>query len=139
MTTPTAATETAADTAADAPAEAAPVIKQAAVSATASKDAQAAKLAAIAEAGKFRSTGRALTGGAWVSGWCGPDEGCRDGKLDATGKPRQRCLGIGENGVKVTPRYLFCACICHRTNPAAVPVPTDETDETDVADGRSGE
>lgn len=112
-------------------AEAVPVIKQSAVSATAAKDAQAAKLAAIAEAGKFRSTGRNLTGGAWVSGWCGSGEVCRDGKDDPnSGSPRYRCLGIGENGTKVTPRYLFCACDCHRTNPMAVPVPgvQDATD-----------
>lgn len=105
---------------------AAPVIKQAAVSATAAKDAQAAKLAAIAEAGKFRSTAGTLTGGAWVSGWCGSGDTCRDGKIAAGADgPRHRCLGVGENGAKVTPRYLFCACSCHRTNPAAVPVPTD--------------
>lgn len=115
-----------------------PVIKQAAVSATAAKDAQAAKLAAIAEAGKFRSTAGTLTGGAWVSGWCGPGDTCRDGKIGAGADgPQYRCLGVGENGAKVTPRYLFCACSCHRTNPAAVPVPTDSL--TDSPAGATGE
>lgn len=111
------------------PLEAAPIIKQAAVSPTSKHDAQAAKLAVIAEAGKFRSTKGPLSGGAWVSGWCGAGESCRDGKVDPnSAKPRHRCLGVGENGAKVTPRYLFCACACHRTNPAAVPVPSDESD-----------
>lgn len=135
MTTTQPATQPTA-TDADPVAEPTPVIKKTAVSATAAKDAQAAKLAAIAEAGKFRATGRSLTGGAWVSGWCGAGEKCSDGKADpTTGEPRNRCLGIGENGAKITPRYLFCSCTCHRTNPNAVPVPSDPAE----AEERAGE
>lgn len=109
------------------PEDAAPVIKQSAVpTGKAAVDAQAAKLAALAESGRFRSTGRNTHGGDWYSGWCGPTS-CRDGKTDpASGDaPRYRCLGLGENGAKITPRYIFCACTCHRTNPLAVPVPED--------------
>jgi hypothetical protein len=113
--------------------EAAPIIKQAAVSASSkAADAQAAKLAALAESGRFRSSSRGLTRGDWYSGWCSPGP-CRDGKI-APGavEPQNRCLGLGENGAKITPRYLFCACTCHRTNPSAVPVPA-EFDGTSTA------
>lgn len=111
----------------------APVIKRSAV--PSGKDAakvQADKLAAIASSGRFRSTGRSATGSDWYSGWCSPTK-CRDGMADLTDTPRYRCLGVGENGVKVTPRYLFCACTCHRTNPQAVPVPDDLEEFNDAA------
>lgn len=56
----------------------------------------------------------------WFSGFCGPGP-CRDEKtLDANGNPRHYCRGETENGYKVEPRYLFCACVCHRENPNAV-------------------
>ena len=118
--------------------EAAPIIKQAAVSASSkAADAQAAKLAALAESGRFRSSGRGITRGDWYSGWCSPGP-CRDGKPTAGSvEPQHRCLGLGENGAKITPRYLFCACTCHRTNPSAVPV-RPEFDGTSIASGDDG-
>lgn len=133
MTTTALAPEADASTAVEAP-EAAPIIKQSAVpSKKSAADVQAAKLAALAESGRFRSSSRAATNGDWYSGWCGSGP-CRDGKIDPnTQAPRHRCLGLGENGVKITPRYLFCACTCHRTNDLAVPVPEDLSLGTDAA------
>lgn len=59
----------------------------------------------------------------WFSGFCGPGP-CRDGRtLDEEGNPRHYCLAVSENGMKIRPRYLYCACDCHRSNPSAVQLP----------------
>lgn len=84
------------------------------------KDAQAAKLAAIAETGKFKATGR-VNSDQWRSGWCGSYEVCLDGRPDpVTEVPKHRCFGRAENGANVKPRFVYCACVCHTTNPNAV-------------------
>lgn len=86
-----------------------------------------AKLAGLAASGKFSSHGSARPSGFdWFSGWCGPGP-CRDGQSTAEdGSPGpHRCRGMGENGAKVTPRYLACACTCHAENPRAVQIERD--------------
>lgn len=123
MTSVTDQTDTPAEGAADAV-----IYKKAAVGQAISEaDTQASKLAALASSGKFRATGRVNTENPWRSGWCGSGD-CRDGLPDPrSGLPRQRCLGVGENGANVTPRFVYCACACHTTNPRAVQLATAES------------
>lgn len=85
------------------------------------KDVQAAKLAAIAETGKFKATGRVNSDHQWRSGWCGSWTRCLDGRPDpVTQVPKHRCFGRAENGANVKPRFVYCACACHTTNANAV-------------------
>lgn len=54
----------------------------------------------------------------WYSGYCSttkPGLPCPDGReINKAGEVIRRCLYVGENGAKVTPRHLYCACECHR-------------------------
>lgn len=53
----------------------------------------------------------------WMSGWCSSGKKphvCGDGRtVTKAGEPVRRCLYVGENGAKVRPRLLYCACDCH--------------------------
>lgn len=51
----------------------------------------------------------------WFSGWCSPVDGrCQDGlRKNKSGEPIRHCLYMAENGEKVIPRYVYCACACH--------------------------